>query len=392
MERIEMKNIQKDMVKWRRDLHKIPELGLVLPKTVAYISGVLKELGIEHDFLVDGNGIVGKIEGEHPGKVFALRADTDALPIIEETGLEFASTNGNMHACGHDGHTAMLLGAAKYLMARRDKIKGTIKLIFQPGEESAGGAKRMVEDGVLENPKVDAIFGIHEGNIGISNFIGGLSFKKGALMASSNIYDIKVTGHGAHGAYPHLSIDPITAASELILSLQQIKSREISTFEESVITVGSIHGGTKGNIIPEEVVLSGTIRTYNKEVLAFIQKRMAEICKGIELTRRVKVELIMGEGYPPTINDDDFTEFAYQVAKELFGEKAHYLEHGVMGAEDMSFYLEKVKGTYAFMVNPGLIEGVEYPHHHPKFDVDEKYFGQGALLLAEVALRYLSNN
>ncbi len=386
---LDMKDIQPDMVKWRRDLHQIPELGLELPNTVKYVSSVLKEIGVEHKLLVNGNGIVATIVGEKPGKVIGLRADMDALPILEKTGLDFASTNGNMHACGHDGHTAMLLGTAKYLFSRRDKICGTVKLIFQPGEEGYHGARFMIQDGALENPKVDAIFGLHEGSIG-STEKGKIFFKKGPIMASANEYDIEITGYGSHGAYPQTSIDPITAASELVLSFQQILSREIATFEKVVLTVATIHAGTKSNIIPESAHLSGTIRTYNKDVLAFVKKRMAEICKGVELTRRVKIDLDIHEGYPPTINDPEFTEFAFGVAHELFGDDAYYAPEGVMGAEDMSYYLEKVPGAYVFLTNPNEVDGEIYPHHHPKFDVDEEYFQRGALMLSEVALRYLS--
>lgn len=392
MAHLDMKDIQADIVKWRRALHQIPELGLELPKTVKYISSVLDELGVEYEYLVNGNAIVGTIKGDKPGKVFALRADTDALPIIESTGLDFASTNGNMHACGHDGHAAMLLGATKYLMSRKDEIKGTIKLFFQPGEEGSAGARHMVEEGALENPKVDAIFGIHEGNIAPDANSGIIYFKKGPMMASANTFSVVVNGYGCHGAYPHNSIDPVTAAAELILSLQQIRSREISTFDPAVITVGTVHGGTKENIIPESVTLKGTIRTYSNDVKAFIEKRIGEVCKGVELTRRVKVDFEMQAGYPATVNDEDFTEFAYGVAKDMYGDDAKYMKEGVMGAEDMSFFLEKVSGAYAFLSNPRKIDGVCYPHHHPKFDVDESLFERGANLLANVALKYLESN
>ncbi len=392
--KLEMKDIKEDMIKWRRDLHQIPELELELPQTVAYVSNVLDELKIPYHYLVNGNAIVGEIKGEKKSdkeKVFALRADMDGLPIVEDTGLAFASTNGNMHACGHDGHTAMLLGASKYLMSRRDEISGTIKLFFQPGEEKGGGAKHMVDEGALKNPDVDAIFGLHEGNVAIESKHGEMMFKKGAMMASADSFDIVVEGKGTHAAYPNRGIDPITIASELILEIQRMRAREISPNETAVISVTSIHGGSAYNIIPEKVELKGTIRAFSKDIRNFIIKRLQEICEGMSISTRSKISMDYGDSYPPTINDEDFTEFAYEVAKSLHGEAVKYMKDGVMGGEDMSFFLEKVPGTYAFLVNPKKIDGVEYPHHHPKFDVDENLFEMGALTLAKVAINYLNN-
>ncbi len=391
--KLEMKDIQADIIKWRRDLHQIPELELELPQTVKYVSSVLDELDVPYQYLVNGNAIVAEIKGAKAGKVVALRADMDGLPIVEETGLDFASTNGNMHACGHDGHTAMLLGAGKYLNSRKDELCGTIKLLFQPGEEQGGGAKRMVEEGALKNPDVDVVFGLHEGNVGHSSKHGIIMFKKGAMLASADSFDIVVEGNGAHAAYPNQGIDPIPIASQLVLDIQRMRSREIDPNQTAVISVTAINGGTAHNVIPEAVHIMGTIRTFSNDVRIFIKKRLEELCEGLSISSRAKITVeYADDDYPPTINDDDFTEFAYDVVETLYGsEKVEYMNEGVMGAEDMSFFLQEVPGTYAFLSNPRAIDGVVYPHHHPKFDVDENLFEMGALTLAKVALEYLNS-
>ncbi len=389
--KVEIKDIMPDIIKWRRDLHQIPELEFDLKETVKYVSSVLDELEVPYKYLVGGSAIVAEIKGDKDGKVFALRADMDALPIVEETGLDFASTNGNMHACGHDGHTAMLLGACKYLNSRKDEIKGTIKFLFQPAEEKGGGAKYMVEEGALKNPDVDAIFGLHEGNVSDGGKHGEMMFRKGAMMASADSFDIIVEGKGTHAAYPNKGVDPITAASELILDIQRLRAREIDSNETAVISVSSIHGGSAHNIIPETVHLMGTIRAFSEETRQYIIKRLEEICQGLSISTKTKITISYGDGYPATINDDEFTDFAYNVAKNLHGDNVKYMKYGVMGGEDMSFFLNEVPGTYAFLVNPRKIDGIEHPHHHPKFDVDEDLFEMGAMTLVKVALEYLNS-
>lgn len=383
-----MRELQEEMIAWRRELHTMPEVGNHLPRTVNFVCRRLEEMGIEYELLVEGNAVVGLIRGSE-GPCIALRADMDALPIKEETGLNFASTNGNMHACGHDSHVAMLLGAAKYLKASKAELRGTVKLLFQPGEEGYFGAKKMVEEGAMIQPEVDAVFGLHAGHIGDYGSQGQITFKKGVIMASSNTFEIEIKGRGAHGAYPHMGVDPIVAASALISSIQTMRAREIEATKACVITIGSIHGGVKENIIPESVKMTGTIRTLDLGLLNYIVKRLEEMCRGLELSHRVGVELDVKEGYPPTVNDEGFTDLAYNTARELFGEAAVYMDEAVMGAEDISFFLNQARGSYAFLVNPKEVEGKVYPHHHSKFDIDEAYMERGALLLAEVALRYL---
>lgn len=388
---MKMDDIQKDMVRWRRELHKIPELGLELPQTVDYVTKILREeLGLEYKLIVDDSAIVVLIEGDESGKTIGLRADMDGLPIVEETGLSFASKNGNMHACGHDGHTAMLLGAAKYLINNKDKFHGNVKLLFQPGEEGPGGAKPMIEEGALENPKVDAIFGIHEGNISSDLKPGNIAFKKGPINASTDDLLITVKGKGCHGAYPQDSVDPIIIASELILSLQQIISREIKPAEAAVISICMIHSGTANNIIPNETQLAGTVRTLNQITREFIAKRIKEISMGIAIARRAEIIVEHTFKYPALINDDEITELAINSAKKHYPEDIHILKEARMGAEDMSYFQELVPGSFAYLSNPKEIDGEMYPHHNSKFDVDETYFQNGAMLLAQVAIDFLN--
>ena len=240
----EVKKIEKDIISWRRDLHKMPELGLELPNTSKYIQERLSEMGVEYYTLVKGNAIVGIIKGSKEGKTIALRADMDALPIKEETGLSFASDNGCMHACGHDAHSSMLLGAAKVLNDNRDRLNGNVKLFFQPGEEYPGGALPMIEEGAMENPKVDAVLGLHNGSISKDVAKGKIGVSYGPMMASMDRIFIKIKGQGSHGAYPELSVDPISTAAEVISALQRIVSREIKAIDPVVLSITRIEIGT----------------------------------------------------------------------------------------------------------------------------------------------------
>ncbi len=383
--------IQTDIVKWRRDLHQIPELGNQLPQTVAYVGAVLDELGINYRKLVDGNAIVATIEGHQPGKCFALRADMDALPIKEQTGLPFSATGDNMHACGHDAHTAMLLGAAKYLVNHRADFKGTVKLLFQPGEEYPGGAKPMIDDGALENPTVDAVFGLHNGNISSAVPVGKIGFKYGPMMAAPDRILIKLIGQGTHGAYPEFGKDPIVIASELVLSLQRLISREKAATKPAVLSICRITGGYNHNVIPSEVELEGTIRTTSPELRQYYKARLEKICQHYAAMHDIAIELDYEFVYPPLINDDDITKLAIDTARDLFGDDGFVeLTEPVMGGEDMAYFIDAVPGTFAFLANPAPVEGVCYPHHHPKFNVDEALFAKGAKMHAAIAMAYLN--
>lgn len=389
----EVKKIEHDIIKWRRDLHKIPELNLHLPKTSKYVQDRLTEMGIKFHTLVNGSAIVALIEGNKKGKTLAIRGDMDALPIQEETGLEFSSEHsGCMHACGHDGHTAMLLGAAKILNENRDKFTGNIKLLFQPGEEYPGGAKPMIDEGAMENPKVDAVIGLHNGAINENILPGSIAYRSGCMMASMDRFLIKVIGKGCHGAYPQLGVDPIVVASEIVLGLQKIVSREINTNIPSILSVCKINGGFSQNIIPDSVELEGTVRATDPETRNFIAKRIEEVVKGITTAARASYEIEYDFKYPPVINDENFNSLFLEAAKKILkNENIIEMPTPVMGGEDVAFFLEKAPGTFFFLSNPRIHEnGKIYPHHNSKFDLDESFFYVGTALFVQTALDYLN--
>ncbi|HZK09606.1 MAG TPA: M20 family metallopeptidase [Clostridia bacterium] len=386
----EVKNIEEQMISWRRDLHRIPEIGLDLPKTSDYIRRALEDLGIEYKELLNGNALVGLIRGQEEGRTIALRADMDGLPVREETGLDFASKDGRMHACGHDGHMAMLLGAAKILQDKRHLLKGNVKLLFQPAEESPGGALPMIEEGALENPKVDAIIGLHNGNLHKDIPKGKIGVRFGPMMASADRVFITIKGKGAHGAYPEQSIDPITIAAELILALQTIISRETAAVDPAVLSICKIEGGYNTNIIPDEVKLEGTVRSFNRETRKMLARRIEEVTRGITATMGAECQIKYEFSYPALINSRSFTEFFIDSAKKIIPESdIVILTEPVMAAEDMAYLLEKVPGTFFFLNNIGEIEGLAYPHHNAKFDLDEGLFYKGTALLVQTVLDYL---
>ncbi|MCK4828498.1 amidohydrolase, partial [bacterium] len=270
-------SIQEDIIKWRRELHKIPELDLYLPKTSKYVMEELNKINIKTKLLKSCSGIIGLIEGKLPGKNIAIRADMDGLPIKEETGLPFSSINNNMHACGHDAHTAMLLGAAKILVKNVDKIYGNVKLIFQPGEERTGGARLMIEEGVLENPHIDTIIGQHIGNIFPHLKNGQIGVCSGTMMASQDHFTVKIKGKGTHGAFPANGIDPIVITSYVITALQTLVSRELNGTDSAVITIGRINGGKVYNIIPDKVEFEGSLRCLDKNIRKNFEKRIKDM-------------------------------------------------------------------------------------------------------------------
>lgn len=371
----------------RRDLHKIPELELELPKTVKYIKDRLNSWGVEYQELVNGNAIVVLIEGNGgEGQCIGIRADMDALPITEETGLEFASTHsGCMHACGHDGHAAMALTTLKILNENRDAFKGSVKFFFQPGEEIPGGAKPMIDEGALENPRPDYMIGIHNGNVSKME-PGKIGFREGAMMASMDRFSIKVKGKGGHGANPHETVDPIIITGEILLGLQKIISRELAPYDQALVSVCKIEGGTSQNIIPDEVNMLGTARTLNENARDLIEKRILEISDGIAKTYGGSAELLYERMYPVLSNDAEFTRHVKTLVGEIFPEDVQDLPDPTMGGEDMAFFLQEIPGTYIFLSNiKPHSDGVRYPHHNSKFDLDESQFYKGiAIFLATV--------
>lgn len=385
------KLIKDDLIKYRRTIHSNPEVGQELPKTKAYVIDRLKEMGYEPEEICE-SGIVATISGNKEGKVFLLRADMDALPMQEATECNFKSNNGCMHSCGHDMHTAMLLGAAKLLKQNQDKIEGTIKLVFQPDEEGFTGAKKMIEAGVLENPKVDAAMAMHVNSGTPSNLVlCGL----GPIIAGCNRFRIVVKGSGCHGAMPELGVDPINIAAHIYISLQEIISREISATQSAVVTIGKFVGGEAPNIIPSEVVMEGTIRSLNKEIGEFIFNRINDIVTSTAKMFRGEAELIELSSVPPLANDTNFANEVTSYLRDLLGEKSVVVfEGGGMGSEDFASYSYKVPSIY-LMLGAGIKQ--ENPlygeaMHNEKVVFNEDILVTGAAMHTYSAIMWLKNN
>ena len=377
-------------IEMRRELHKIPELELELPKTVAYVKKKLDDFGLSYKEYVNGNGLSVLIEGSEPGKCLAIRADMDALPVHEETGLEFASTHpGKMHACGHDSHTAIALTAAKILNENKDKLKGSVKFIFQPGEEIPGGAKPMIDEGVLENPKVDFIIGMHGGHLAEIPR-GSIAFKENEMMAAMDKFTIDVHGKGGHGASPHLAIDPIVISGEILMGLQKIISREIAPVDSALVSVCKINGGFTQNIIPDKVEMMGTARSLSEDVRDIVEKRVIEISDGIAKTYGGSADVNYERFYPVLSNDPEFTNEVKSIVSDILPEDVFDLRKPVMGGEDMAFYQKEVPGCFMFLSNLAEhSDGVCYPNHNSKFNLDESLFYKGVATFIASAFEIL---
>jgi len=385
------KSFQNQIVKWRRDLHSIPELGFELKNTTKYICKVLEDLGVEHKRIANDTGITAIINGSKEGKVIALRADMDAVKIKEETGLPYASTNSNMHACGHDAHAAMMLGAAKILNELKDSLKGSVKLIFQPDEEGSKGAALMIKDGVLKNPKVNAVLGLHIGQISKEVELGFIGVRIGELMASNDKFRIVVKGKGCHGAMPDTGVDSIWVASHIVIGIQSIVSRELNPINSAVITVGRFTSGTQYNIIPGLAEIEGTVRTCNSEDRKFILARIGEVAELISKSMRASCDYEVTLGSPVVKNNKEFTLKFVETAKKIVGEdKITFIEKPIMAGEDMGCYLNEVPGTFFFLGGFNESKGITYPHHNSKFDIDEDVLWIGSAVLAQSAVDYCS--
>lgn len=388
----ECKDLQNDIVKTRRDLHQIPEVGLDLPETAKYVTDRLDELGIPYVKSQKDSSLIATIQGGHPGKVIALRADMDALPITEDTGVDYTSKHeGFMHACGHDTHTAMLLGAAKVLKAHQAELHGTVRLLFQTAEELARGAEVVVANGGVDG--VDAVFGTHIGTI-IDKAIpsGNLVVTPGCCMASYDKFVIKVKGVGCHGSTPEKGIDPVNITAHIILALQAINAREFSATCPVVLTIGSIHGGGQYNIIPNEVTVEGTIRCLEEPVRQKIAKRIGEISAATASAFGGTVEYEMIWGAPPVINDAAMAALAADAAKAVLGEDKVITKVPApnMGGEDFAYYLEKVPGAFMFLSSSNPEKHTDLPHHCPQFNVDEDVLWEGSAVFVAIAEKFLN--
>ena len=369
------------MQDWRRWLHRHPELRFDLPVTAAYVAARLREFGVDevHEGIA-GSGIVAVIAGQGDGPVIGLRADMDALPITEDTGAGHASESpGRMHACGHDGHTTMLLGAAKYLAETR-RFRGRVALIFQPAEENGGGGQVMVDAGVMDRFDIAQIYALHNAP-GVP--LGQFLTRPGPIMAAVDTFEFHLTGRGGHGAMPHEAVDPIIAAVSIVQAVQTIVSRNHYALDELVISVTQIHAGSADNIIPETAWICGTVRTFDPEVQAMVRRRMAEIAAGQGASFGVEVRLDYQIGYPATVNHARETAFAAEVAREISGPAAVNAEAGrEMGAEDFAYMLDARPGAYLF-----LGQGPGASLHHPAYDFNDEVAAVGASFFARLVER-----
>lgn len=374
------------MQSMRRDFHKHPELGFHEVRTAGIVANELQALGMEVTRGVGKTGVVGLLEGSRSGPTILVRFDMDALPITEETGAEYASeTPGIMHACGHDGHTAIGLSVAKMLNTHKDQLAGTVKFIFQPaeetlGEEGLGGAQMMIRDGILLNPRPDFALGLHLWN---EKPLGWLGVASGPVMAGADEFKIVIKGRGGHGAVPHATLDPMLAAAHVVTALQSIVSRNIAPVQTAVVSVTSIHGGTAFNVIPQDVTMQGTIRSFELSVRRKVLERFEEIVNGVTIAMGCQAEITITQVTPAMINDSRVAARVQDSARRvLSGSQLDTASYLTMGAEDMAFVLERVPGCYFFVGSANREKGLDYGHHHPRFDVDENAMPRAAALMA----------
>ncbi len=387
----EVENIKDETISLRREIHKHPELGFEEFKTSKLVSEYLKSLDIDVQEGVAVTGVVGLIKGSKAGKTVLLRADMDALPIQELNDVPYRSVITNkMHACGHDGHTAILLAVSKILKEFSYELNGNVKLVFQPSEEKdPGGAIRMIEEGVLENPHVDNAYGLHLGSMFEK---GHIVIRNGIFMAQADRFILRVQGKGAHGAYPHLSVDPIVIASNIVLALQSIVSRETNPVDSVVVSIGKIKAGDVFNVIPETAYIEGTVRTLRKEKAESVKESIGRICQSIANAYRGTAELEYNYGYPPLVNDANEANFVKEVASSLFGKECVEEAPISLGGEDMSYFLERVPGAFFWLGTRNEQKGIVNPHHSPYFDIDEDVLPLGVELLVNIAIGALSKS
>jgi amidohydrolase len=379
----------------RRDFHIHPELGFREVRTGGIVAKELETLGIEVTKGVGKTGVVGLMEGAKPGPTLLLRFDMDALPIMEETGAEYASQNqGVMHACGHDGHTAIGLTVARMLHAHRDELAGTIKFCFQPSEEGTygeevGGAEMMMRDGVLDSPRVDMSLSLHLWN---EKPLGWLGIAGGPVMAGAEIFTIRITGKGGHGAIPQQTIDPVVAAAQVVSALQTIVSRNVAPLETAVVSVTTVQAGTAFNVIPQTAELTGTIRTFDPGVRQKVVQRFEQIANGVGEALGCQVDVQVKRMTPALINDEAISSIVQATARQLLsGSDLNTAGYITMGAEDMAFMQEKVPGCYFFVGSNDKARNLDYGHHHPKFDFNEEALVRASALMASAAVDVLNS-
>lgn len=377
------------LVNMRRDLHREPELGFEEYKTSEKIKKFLDSIGVEYQSIAK-TGVKAVIRGKGD-KIVALRADMDALPIQDKKECPYSSQiGGRMHACGHDAHVTVLLGAAMILKSMEKELKGNVVLMFEPAEETVGGARYMIEEGVLENPHVDAVIGLH---VDESLKSGTIGLKPGVVHAASNPFAVKIKGKGAHGAHPDMGIDPVTISCNVINALQTLISRETSPTEPAALTVGSIHGGTAENIIPDEVEIKGTMRTLSKEHRERLKVRFKEVVEGVSSSMRGIAEISMIDGYPCLYNDDSMLEFVRETASGLIGgSNIADIVNPSLGVESFAYFSMSRPSVFYFLGCGNKDKGIIHPAHNSLFDIDEDCLPVGAALQAALAYGFLNNN
>ena len=377
------------VVAWRRRIHAAPELSFHEVLTSMAIAGELKRLGWQVKTGVGGTGVVGLLKGKGPGKTVALRADMDALPVQEENKVSYCSkTPGRMHACGHDGHCAMLLGAAKILAGDKGNLKGSVKLLFQPGEETPpGGAIGMIAAGALKDPRVDAVFGLH---LDSSLPSGKIGLRQGPMMAASDNFKITIKGRGGHAARPHNCLDPINTGAQIVTALQTIVSRRIDPAMPAVVTVGRFVSGTKHNIIPEAALLEGTARTIDRHTWKMMPLWIKQIAVSTARANGLTAAVEYERGYPVLYNDPGMIDFSEKIIRGLLGRTAVvHISDPLMGGEDFAYFLQEAPGAF-LRLGSRKDAGTAFPWHHPRFNIDEEVLPKGAILLSELAKEYLS--
>jgi len=383
-------NLSQHLSEIRREFHRYPELSFKEVKTGEKIARYLKSLGFQVESGVAGTGVVGLLDGDRDGPTVAIRADMDALPVSENTGASYASeVPGVMHACGHDVHMACALGASRLIAEHRSELRGKVKVVFQPAEEIDAGAKALVEAGVLENPHVDMIFGLHNQP---EVPVGKVAVKEGPLMAAVDTIEVTVSGRGGHGGLPHRNVDPIVASAAIITNLQTVVSRNVNPQEPAVVTIGTIHGGTANNIIPDKVEMTGTVRTFNPAVRAQMEEWLRRVVESTAAALGAKGELCYRHEIPPVLNDAEATAIVRQAVVSILGKESIVTPVPSMGGEDFAVFQEKVRGCYFWLGAGNPEKGIVHPWHSPYFDVDESAQPIGAAILAQcvfLAVDYL---
>ncbi len=377
--------LQPQLVQWRRHLHRFPELGFQERATSDFIAQKLRSWGLSVQTGIARTGIVATVEGALPGPVLGVRADMDALPILERNPVEYASEHsGVMHACGHDGHVAIALGTARWLAEHRETLAGTVKFLFQPAEEGPGGALPMIEAGVLSRPDVDALIGLHLWN---TMKLGEVGVKGGPSMGDTSQFKVTIVGKGGHGAIPQQTVDAVVVGAQVVGALQTIVSRNVDPFQPVVVTVGKFHSGSNFNVIAQTAQLEGTVRCFDLTLAEMLPRRIEQVIAGICDAHGATYEFEYHRHYPAVVNDPDIAALVRAVAEQFLGE-AQVRPETTLGGEDMAFFLQKVPGCYFFLGSANPERGLDKPHHHPCFDFDEAALGLGVELFVRCVERF----